>query len=177
MALKGQPFKKIGALLKGIAPTAVAAMSGPYAPLAAGVMRKVLGVESTDEASLEAAVMAAAADPASVTKLKEIEAQILAQEQQLEIRFSELEVEDRASARARQIATKDTMPAQVFYLTSLGFFGALGFMFFRGMPANGGEALLIMLGSLGTAWGASVAYFVGSSAGSKQKTDMLGKQG
>jgi len=173
MALKGQPFKKIGAILKGIAPTAVAALSGPYAPLAAGVIGKVLGADKTDEGSLEAALLTAVSDPNSVSKLKEIEAQILAQEQQLEIRFAELEVEDRASARARQIATKDTMPAQVFYLTSLGFFGALGFMFFRGMPANGGEALLIMLGSLGTAWGASVAYFVGSSAGSKQKTDLM----
>jgi len=175
MALKGEPFKKLFGVLKGVAPTALAALGGPYGALAAGVMRKVLKVEGSTDSDLEAAVMAAAGDPAAVSKLKEIEVEMQAQETALQIRFAELETSDRDSARNRQIALKDSMPAQVFYLTSLGFFGALVFMFVRGIPATGGDALLLMLGSLGTAWGASVAYFVGSSAGSKQKTELIGK--
>jgi hypothetical protein len=37
------------------------------------------------------------------------------------------------------------------------------------------EPLLVMLGSLGTAWVAVVNYWFGSSAGSDRKTDLLAK--
>jgi hypothetical protein len=61
------------------------------------------------------------------------------------------------------------MPAVVFVVTSLGFFGVLILIAWRGLPATGGEVILAMVGSLGAAWGAAVTYFVGSSAGSRNK--------
>jgi hypothetical protein len=61
----------------------------------------------------------------------------------------------------------------VLCLTTVGFYGVLGYLLKNGLPPNGGEVLLIMIGSLGAAWGSAVQYFVGSSSGSKSKTDLL----
>ena len=175
MALKGQPFKKLFGVLKTVAPTLLTASGSPLAPLAIGIAKKAMGDESMTDEKFEEAVASATGTTEGLARLREIEAELQKVELEQEFKFAELEAHDRADARARQVSLKDSMPAQVFYLTSFGFFGALVFMFVRGIPAEGGEALLLMLGSLGTAWGASVAYFVGSSAGSKAKTDMLGK--
>ena len=173
--MKGQPFKKLFGVLKTVAPTLLAATGSPLAPLAMGIAKKVMGNEAMTDDALEEAVATAAGTTDGLAKIRQIEADLQKAELEQSFKFAELETHDRADARARQIALKDTMPAQVFYLTSIGFFGALVFMFIRGIPQTGGEALLLMLGSLGTAWGASVAYFVGSSAGSRAKTDLLGK--
>jgi len=42
-----------------------------------------------------------------------------------------------------------------------------------GLPPTGGEALLMLIGTLGTAWTSVMGFYFGSSAGSKQKTDAL----
>lgn len=170
--MKGEPFKKILGVLKGVAPTAVAALAGPYAPLAAGVMRKVLNADGTDDAGLEAAVIAAAGDPATVAKLKEIEAELVKHESDLGVRFEELANADRADARAREIATKDSTTKVLAYLVISAFIAmALAVLF--GYAVVESTIAGTIIGYMSAKAEQVVAYYFGSSAGSKQKTDLM----
>lgn len=173
--MKGQPFKKALEVLKGVAPTAVAALGGPLAPVAAGVIRQVLDVGAT--ADLDAAVLAAAGNPDAVVKLREIEERMAAKEQELGVRFEEIAAADRASARARQVALKDTTPAILTYLLFASFTGTVAYVLVYGLPEQGGEALMLLLGQLSAAFAAGVAYHLGSSAGSMRKTDLMTSSG
>lgn len=90
-----------------------------------------------------------------------------------EAKLFEVEVDDRKSAREMQSATRSRMPAILAILVTIGFFGILyALMMGIAKPSN---ELMIMLGSLGTAWSGIIAYYFGSSAGSQAKTDALVK--
>ena len=78
-----------------------------------------------------------------------------------------------ASARKREVLTGDFTPKVLAAAITIGFFGILFWMFVHGVPKNGNEALLLMLGALQTAFTGVIAYYFGSSAGSKAKNELL----
>jgi hypothetical protein len=114
------------------------------------------------------------ADQIAQVKIAEIELQKQAQE--LGLNFEKLEVEDRKSAREMQATTRSLMPPILAGTVTLGFFGIMVMMFI-GKVDSANPAILMMLGSLGTAWTGIIAYYFGSSAGSQAKTDLLSKAG
>ena len=85
-----------------------------------------------------------------------------------------VEAEDRASARAREAQTGDTRTPQILAGTMVaGFFGVLAWLLAAGMPADGGEALLVLLGALSSGVAAVLSYYFGSSSGSAWKSKLL----
>jgi hypothetical protein len=157
--------------LKQIAPTIATALGGPLAGMAVSAISKAIGV---DEAKVGDLISnnKLTADQIAQVKLAEIELQKQAQE--LGLNFEKLEVEDRKSARDMQSATRSMMPPLLAGAVTIGFFSIMVMMFFNKID-SANPAILMMLGSLGTAWTGIIAYYFGSSAGSQAKTDLLSK--
>jgi hypothetical protein len=108
--------------------------------------------------------------------LKNAEQDFAVRMRELDIDLERIANEDRNSARNREIKTKDWTPKVLAGLITGGYFGVLFYMLQFGLPTTGGsEAMLVMLGTLGTAWGGVVAYYFGSSAGSKEKTEAMNR--
>jgi hypothetical protein len=157
--------------LKQIAPTIATAMGGPLAGMAVSAISKAIGVDE-DKVSDLIKDNKLTADQIAQVKIAEIELQKQAQE--LGLNFAKLEVDDRKSAREMQATTRSVVPPVLAGLVTLGFFGILIMMLLGKVDSNN-PAILMMLGSLGTAWTGIIAYYFGSSAGSQAKTDLLSK--
>jgi len=154
--------------LQQIAPTIATALGGPLAGLAVTAIAKVIGI---DEKDVQETIYSGklSADQISQIKLAEIEFQ--KQTQELGLNFEKLAVDDRKSARDMQIATKSWIPGALALGITVGFFGILIYMMVYSItPSN---ELLVMLGSLGTAWTGVVGYYFGSSVSSRNKDEML----
>lgn len=159
--------------LKQIAPTIATAMGGPLAGMAVAAISKAIGVDPEKVGDLISSNKLSA-DQIAQVKIAEIELQKQAQE--LGLNFEKLEVEDRKSAREMQATTRSLMPPILAGSVTIGFFAIMTLMFFNKLD-DSNPAILMMLGSLGTAWTGIIAYYFGSSAGSQAKTDLLSKSG
>jgi len=155
--------------LEQVAPTIATALGGPLAGLAVSAVSKALGVSQEDAKDMMDSGKMSAEQIAQV-KVAEIELQ--KQAQSLGLNFEQLAVEDRKSAREMQTSTQSVIPPVLSVLVTAGFFGILGYLMVH--PADTGNTpLMIMLGSLGTAWTGIIAFYFGSSAGSQKKDQML----
>ena len=157
--------------LKQIAPTIATAMGGPLAGMAVSAISKAIGVDEEKVGDLIANNKLTAEQIAQV-KIAEIELQKQANE--LGLNFEKLAVDDRKSAREMQATTRSIVPPLLAAIVTVGFFGIL-VMMLMGTVESDNPPILMMLGSLGTAWTGIIAYYFGSSAGSQAKTEMLSK--
>lgn len=158
----GRNAPMLGTLLGGPAGAAVGAVGAMIA--------SALGVGDSPEE-----VRVALADPAAAVKLREIESARSIRLQELVLDQARIAAEDRKDARGMQIATRSKVPALLAILVTVGFFGVLGSMLAGIWKPDDNNALLILLGSLGTSWGAIVNFYFGSSASSDRKTELLAR--
>ncbi len=155
-------------VIAAIAPTIGAAFGGPFGALAGKVLAGLVG---GDEKAIEKAVLSG--DPETLAKVRIAEIEFQKRIEELGIEREKLSNDDRNSARQREAAVRDRTPMILACAITLGFFGVLAFMLTQPVPEQGREALLVMLGALGGAWASVVAYYFGSSAGSKNKTEAM----
>lgn len=156
-------------VIGAVAPTIATAFGGPLAGTAVSAVLKATGI--TDPSTAADAIKSG--DPEVLLKLKTAELEFQKTLKGLDVDLERIAASDRASARDREVKTGDKTPAVLAYGVTIGFFGVLLFILFKGVPTVGGDALLVMLGALGAAWTGIVTYYFGSSAGSKTKTDAL----
>ncbi|WP_107495306.1 hypothetical protein [Thalassobius sp. I31.1] len=163
---------KIREILATVAPTVATALGGPLAGVATrAIAAKVLGREDASFEEVEAAITGASG--ADLVRLKELEYEFKAQMQEADIKLEQIAAEDRNSARQRQVQMKDWTPSVLGLAIIIGFFGVLAYIFRFGLPAEGSEVLLIMVGALGTMTSQVGNFFFGSSSGSKSKDAVI----
>ena len=162
-------------LVRTVAPSIASAVGGPLAGMATrAISEALLGKPDGTEQELENAV--ASATPEQLLALKKAEQEFAVKMRELDIDLERISNEDRDSARSREVSLRDWTPRILAGLVTAGYFGVLFYMLTHGLPAHGGsEAMLVMLGTLGTAWGGIMAYYFGSSAGSKEKTEAMNR--
>jgi hypothetical protein len=169
-------LESFGPLLGQLAPTIATALGGPLAGVAVKTLSNALfGHEDGTEEQISEAM--ASASPEQLAAIKKIDADFKVQMKSLDIDLERIAAGDRDSARQMQRETKDWVPKILAIVITLGFFGILVWMLLNGMPQTGTEALLMMLGALGTAWTGVINFYYGSSAGSKAKTDAMTAKG
>lgn len=159
-------------LVRTVAPSIATAVGGPLGGMAVrAISEAMLGKPDATEDELVEAVKNAT--PEQLLALKQAEQEFVIRMRELDVDLERISNEDRGSARDREVKTSDYTPKLLAAAVTLGFFSVMFWMIANGLPANGGEAMLVMLGTLGTAWGAIISYYFGSSAGSREKTQAM----
>ena len=154
--------------LAQIAPGIATALGGPLAGLAVTAISKALGI---NEKEVQATIEQGKLTADQLASLKQAELELQKQANELGLDFEKLATDDRKSARDLQIATKSWIPGFLALGITFGFFGILTALMMG--YAQKSEELLIMLGSLATAWTGICGFYFGSSASSQDKDIML----
>jgi len=164
--------------------SAAASLGGPLGTMAAAAVGKALGLDKPPAGtsdSISNAIALAMADPAQRAAILEAERQFQLQMAELGYKDAEelaaIAAKDRDSARNREIQVKDKMPAILGLSVTVGFFSLVGLMAFHPFPEQTKDVFLILVGALTVGWKDVMGYYLGSSAGSDRKTDLLAQAG
>ncbi|MFN4018038.1 MAG: hypothetical protein ACK4JB_22055 [Reyranella sp.] len=165
-------------LLLGLAPTVAEWILGDKTGKAVGkvtqVAQDILGTGDADQ--IERAV---AADPNLALQFKQAVIQAAAEEKRMELDALKAQLADVASARNQTVELAKAGSAiawgapLVSVIITVGFFVMLYLVINREIPESSQRLADILLGSLGASFVSVVSYWVGSSAGSAQKTAAL----
>lgn len=162
-----------------VAPWIATALGGPLGGAAVGAVADALGLSDKTEASIKAAL--SGVTPEQMLALKNADQAFALQMQELGFKqISDMEAlaaGDRKDARDMQKTTRSWVPATLSLIVTLGYFGILAGMLGGIFNVTDSEALLIMLGSLSTAWGVVMAFWFGTTSDSGRKTELLAKAG
>jgi hypothetical protein len=127
----------------------------------------LLGKEDAKQSEIEAAT--ANASPETLVKLKELDQAFQVKMGELGIELEKLDTEDRANARAREIAVRDWVPQALAMGIAAAFLVLLFWMFTGTLPPENKDAFNILLGLLGGSMASVMSYYFGSSRGSSHK--------
>jgi hypothetical protein len=95
---------------------------------------------------------------------------------EIELQAYQAQITDVQSARQMQMSNKSAWPGVLTVVIVGGFYGVLAAVIWVGLPsttAPGGEAILMLIGSLTTALPMVLSFWFGTTQGSQNKDRML----
>jgi hypothetical protein len=163
------------AILKTVAPWIGTAVLGPLGGLAVEAASNALGLSDKTTDALKQAI--SGATPDQMLALKKADQDFALQMQALGFKqVADLEAiaaGDRKDARDMQKVTRSIMPAILSIVVTVGFLGLLTGMMLGVLKVSDSQALLLMLGALGAAFGAVMQFWFGTTHDSGRKTDII----
>ena len=169
-------WNKLANVVKQGAPLLGTVLAGSGGHAVGKLVANVLGTPEDDE---DAAVAALSSNPDKLVELRKFELDHKMEFERIQLEEARLEMQDRDSARRRNVeqvnitGRADYNMVVLGWLIIVGFFVTMGILFWQGLPESGGEIVYMMFGTLTAAFTAVVAYYFGSSAGSKAKDAKL----
>lgn len=182
-------LSSIAGTIATLAPTLASMLGGPLAGTAVTALEGVLGLKpgagadqvakTLQAASLtpEQVVAMKAEDDAHAEKMAQSGIDLTKVNNDFQSHLVDADVSDRSNARLRESNVRDLTPKLLAALITVGFFGVMGAVAFAPMQADAKEPILLLLGSLSTAWTAVVSYYFGSSSGAARGQELLAQSG
>lgn len=166
----------IASVVGKAAPLLGGLLAGPAGAAVGGLVASALGTAATPDAVSQAL----ATNPDAAVKLADIEARravelqaLLIQSEQnrlsAETAAMQAEVDNSKSAREMQATTRSYVPAILAIVITVGFLGLLVGLLAGWLHVADSQALMLLLGSLTTAWSGACSFYFGSSLGSHNK--------
>jgi hypothetical protein len=161
-------------LLK-IAPTVASLLGGPLAGFAVDAVGSALGLKDATKEKITEVLQSGTMTPDQIAAIKQAEMNLKVKLKELDIKLEEIAAQDRHSARLMQIENRSWIPAVLSVLTVGGFFYLLWGAASGHFKLEGSDIMMLLLGVLARETAGVYAYWLGSSSGSAQKTEMLKK--
>jgi len=162
-------------LIRSAAPMLGAAVGGPFGAMAGKLVAEALGKPEAKPEEIPA--LLAAATPEQIAAVKKADQDFQARMTELGFANTEalarLAVDNTKDARDMQKQTRSNVPAMLTCITVVGFFTLLIGAAAGQFVLSGSDVLMLLLGVLARETASVYNFWLGSSDGSRQKTEIL----
>ncbi len=172
-----RPNKAWQGLIKSIAPRVGLALGGPFAGLATQTLANTLFPDQSgvkQSASLTKLLSGPlTGDAVMLEKLRQAEKKFDVQMRKLDVEIETLHVQDRNAARHRQEKLGDYWPNLLGIMVLLCFFATVAYILMNGLNHLDSTTAAFsgtLVGYVSAKADQVIAYFFGSSSGSREKT-------
>ena len=167
----------ISPILKAVAPWISSALLGPLGGMAVSAVANALGLTDKTTDAIKQAI--GGATPEQLLALKQADQGFALQMQELGFKqLSDLEAiaaGDRKDARDMQKSVRSWVPAALSCGITVGYFAVLIGMMTGRFSISDNQAMLLMLGSLSTAWVSVMAFWFGTTNSSQNKNALIAR--
>lgn len=163
-------------LLK-LAPTVASALGGPLAGLAVSALGSALGMPEATSSKITDLLQSGTMTGEQIAAIKQAELTLKTHESDNGFKFAELDVRDRESARAMQVATRSWTPEIISWVVILATVALEGYVLVAGLPVQVPELVAgRILGTLDAAFTTVLAFWLGSSISNRIKDATIANQ-
>lgn len=163
-------------ILSKLAPTAATLISGPLGGLAVEAVGKALGISNATQDTIKEVLTSSTMTPEQIAALKKVDQDLKIRLRELDIKLEEVQAQDRASARTMFQESGSWVPAALSVVTVGGFFILLLGAATGHFELTGDDIMMLLLGVLARETASVYQFWLGSSSGSRQKTEIMGKK-